>query len=131
MYKNPILVLILPFLFSCATVTEDTVSRFESRCPEMTTEERVAHTKLPYYRPPPTYPRDAANNGIEGYAEFEFDVSISGMPINIGVIESYPSDIFVNAALRSVRGYKYEVKMENGQPVIDYCQNIIVQFQFG
>ncbi len=69
--------------------------------------------------------------GIEGYATFEFDLSTEGKPINIGLIETYPSDVFVKAALHSVRQYRYEVEVVNGQPSISRCQSMKVQFRLG
>ena len=129
MYKFFLLSFVLSFLFSCVTVNEENNARFDSRCPIMSNEERIAHEKLPYYRPPPYYPGEAVRKGIEGYVDFEFDISVQGHPINIGVIEVYPSDIFVKAGLQSVKGHKYDIRIVNGEPAVSHCHSIRIVFE--
>jgi bla regulator protein BlaR1 len=62
----------------------------------------------PISRVAPRYPIHAAVNGIEGYVQVEFDVSSEGVPINIHVIESYPSDVFVAEVVRILPKWRYK-----------------------
>lgn len=118
-----------PLLFSCATVNEDNISGYDSRCSAMSKEERISYEKPPYYKPPPICPGDAARKGIDGYVEFEFDISTQGQPINKGGIGVYPTDSFVNAVLRSLQGYKYDIEIVNGEPAVSYWQHMRVLFE--
>lgn len=81
---------------------------------------------LPIVKVAPTYPRRAAQKGIEGYVVVEFTVSKLGTVINPRVIESDPANIFDRAALNAAKKFKYKPKIENGKAVeVAGVRNII------
>lgn len=81
---------------------------------------------LPIVKVAPTYPRRAAQRGIEGYVVVEFVVSTLGTVENPKVIDANPPNIFDNAALRAVSKFKYKPKMVDGKPVaVPGVRNII------
>jgi TonB family protein len=73
---------------------------------------------------PPVYPYKAAVNGIEGYVKLEFDISSEGKPININIIESYPSTLFNSAAKESLSEWRYK-------PQANTCFSITLDFRMG
>ena len=81
---------------------------------------------LPIVKVAPTYPRRAAQKGIEGYVVVEFTVSKLGTVINPMVIEADPANIFNRAALNAAKKFKYKPKIENGKAIeVTGVRNII------
>lgn len=81
---------------------------------------------LPIVKVAPTYPRRAAQKGIEGYVVVEFTVSKLGTVINPVVIEADPANIFNRAALTAAKKFKYKPKIENGKAIeVTGVRNII------
>ena len=64
----------------------------------------------------PVYPQRAAQSGIEGYVVVEYTVTEQGTVEDVSVVES-SSSLFDNAAVESVRKYKYRPRVQNGQAV--------------
>jgi TonB family protein len=78
----------------------------------------------PITRISPKYPSSAARNGIEGYTTLEFDISSQGEPVNIKVIEAYPSDVFNSASIEALSAWRYEPKASECLLVqLDYMLN--------
>ncbi len=75
--------------------------------------------QLPIVKVAPQYPRRAAQNGVEGYVILSFTITTTGAIADPVVIESHPSSVFNQSALRAVRKFKYRPKVVNGeaQPV--------------
>jgi len=81
---------------------------------------------LPIVKVAPSYPRRAAQRGIEGYVVVEFTVSKLGTVINPVVIEANPANIFNRAALSAAKKFKYKPKIENGKAIeVPGVRNII------
>lgn len=55
----------------------------------------------------PHYPLAAAQQGITGYVQIQFDVDAQGNVINADVIKAVPEKIFVKEALFAVQQWKY------------------------
>jgi len=72
---------------------------------------------VPIVRVNPQYPLRAAERGIEGWVEVEFTISPAGTVKDPSVINSQPKNIFNRAALRAIRKWKYNPKIEDGEPV--------------
>lgn len=72
---------------------------------------------VPLVRVNPEYPIRAAQRGIEGWVEVAFTISATGTVKDAEVVGYYPSSVFNNAALRAIRRWKYNPKVENGKPV--------------
>jgi len=72
---------------------------------------------VPLVRVPPQYPDRAAQRGIEGRVLVEFTITKSGSVKDARAIAFEPSDIFNQAAVKSVMQWKYNPKVEHGKPV--------------
>ncbi len=72
---------------------------------------------VPIVRIRPQYPLRASERGIEGWVEVEFTISKLGTVKNPSVLKSYPSSIFDRSALKAIRKWKYNPKIEDGEPV--------------
>ena len=65
----------------------------------------------------PRYPRSAERRGISGWVDVVFTVSIDGTVTDVGVLNSEPGDVFVNAATKAVEKWEFEAVIENGRLV--------------
>jgi protein TonB len=72
---------------------------------------------IPVVRVSPQYPLRASERGIEGWVEVEFTISKLGTVKDPNVINSHPSSIFDRSALKAIRKWKYNPKIEDGEPV--------------
>ncbi|MGJ8692925.1 MAG: TonB family protein [Thalassotalea sp.] len=54
------------------------------------------------------YPKNALKYQLEGSVKLAFDISEKGTVINIRVLESSPSEIFVNAATKALSMWRYK-----------------------
>jgi protein TonB len=72
---------------------------------------------VPIVRVEPQYPLRASERGIEGWVEVEFTISKLGTVKDPNVINSHPSSIFDRSALKAIRKWKYNPKIEDGEPV--------------
>ena len=72
---------------------------------------------VPVVRVNPTYPPRMAARGIEGWVELEFSIGKAGNVVSPRVTAS-SNPGFDRAALRAVRGWKYNPKIENGDAVV-------------
>jgi protein TonB len=72
---------------------------------------------VPVVRVNPQYPIRAAERGIEGWVEVVFTITPSGTVKDPQVIASHPGRIFNREALRAIRKWKYNPKIEDGKPV--------------
>lgn len=72
---------------------------------------------VPVVRVSPTYPPRMASRGIEGWVELEFSIGKVGNVVNPRVTAS-SNPGFDRAALRAVRGWRYNPKIEDGEPVV-------------
>ncbi len=65
----------------------------------------------------PTYPRDAARDGTEGYVDLDFVIATDGVPRDIKVRSATPRRVFESAAMNCVRQWRFQPIVENGAPV--------------
>jgi protein TonB len=72
---------------------------------------------VPIVRVNPQYPLRASERGIEGWVAVEFTISKLGTVKDPHVIGSHPSSIFDRSALKAIRKWKYNPKIEDGEPV--------------
>ncbi len=61
----------------------------------------------PVSRVEPRYPLAAAQQGIAGYVQIQFDVDAQGNVINADVIKAVPEQVFAKEALFAVQQWKY------------------------
>jgi protein TonB len=72
---------------------------------------------VPVVRVNPQYPIRAEERGIEGWVELEFTISETGTVKEAKVIAAKPRGVFDRAALRAIKKWKYNPKIEDGVPV--------------
>ena len=86
---------------------------------------------VPLVRVDPEYPPRAKQRGIEGWVDVEFTISPVGTVQNAVVIASQPSLMFDRAALRAIRKWKYNPKIEGGVPVVRPGIQVRIRFEIG
>jgi periplasmic protein TonB len=72
---------------------------------------------MPLVRLNPNYPPRAQSRGIEGWVMVQFTITPVGTVKDAKVVDAEPKGIFDDAAVKAVSGWKYNPKVENGQPV--------------
>lgn len=82
-------------------------------------------------RAPPRYPTKAHNRNVEGWVEVKFFIDVSGVPIEIEIIDSKPKKLFDSAALKAVRKWRFSPARneETGLPVQSTIISTKVQFK--
>ena len=83
---------------------------------------------IPLVRVPPDYPARAVNRGIEGWVLVEFTITGTGSVKDAKVVDSKPATIFNDAALKAISRWRYNPKVENGQPVERRGVRTIIRF---
>ncbi|TMP38434.1 energy transducer TonB [Pseudoalteromonas rubra] len=63
-----------------------------------------------------------------GYVQMQFDINEQGRPENIRIIESSHNGLFDQEAIRSLKEWKYNPKIENGAPVRQTNQKVQLDF---
>jgi protein TonB len=84
---------------------------------------------IPIVRVNPQYPLRAAERGIEGWVEVEFTISAAGTVKDPVVTASYPGKIFNREALRAIRKWKYNPKIEEGVAVERHGVRVRLKFE--
>ncbi len=84
---------------------------------------------LPLYRVEPRYPSNAQKRKIEGYVIMRFTIDEAGRPKDIEVVEAEPSRIFEREAIRALKNWKYQPKVENGASVEQLGQTVRLEFK--
>ena len=74
----------------------------------------------------PNYPREAAEQGIEGEVTLEFTVTTMGTVTNPVIISSKPEGIFDREALRAILKYKFGSAMKKQKMVESKAQLTII-----
>jgi protein TonB len=86
---------------------------------------------VPLVRVDPDYPPRARQRGIEGHVDLEFTIGPTGAVQNPKVIGAVPPDIFNEAALRAVRRWRYNPRLEDGVAVSRAGIKVRLQFELG
>ena len=68
----------------------------------------------PIDRIEPTFPKEAAVKGLEGYVLLRFDINEEGKAENIEVLKAEPRNMFEKEAKNAVRKWRYAPRMVNG-----------------
>ncbi len=83
----------------------------------------------PLVRVDPTYPPRAQQRGIEGYVIVQFTITPVGTVSDAAVLRAEPAFVFDRAALRAVRKYRYNPKIENGVAVARHGIKVRLKFE--
>jgi protein TonB len=84
---------------------------------------------IPIVRVNPQYPIRAAEQGIEGWVELMFTISVTGAVLDPVVTASHPGRIFDRAAIRAVSRWKYNPKIEDGEAMERPGVTVRLRFQ--
>lgn len=76
-------------------------------------------------RIPPVYPMSAKSRGIEGWVRVRFIVNEDGSVDNVSVEDSEPKNIFNDAVIRSVSGWKFKTATIGGLPVKTWAETTV------
>ncbi len=80
---------------------------------------------LPLLKVEPQYPRRARRRNIEGSVEVEFLINQQGAVEKAQVVQSEPSGLFDEAALKAVRRWKFAPRYIEGQAVYQKARQVI------
>lgn len=86
---------------------------------------------VPLVRVDPQYPPRARQQGLEGWVVVEFTITPVGTVQDAVVVESRPSFVFDRAALKAVRRWRYNPKIENGVAVARPGVQVRLRFELG
>ncbi|MDW1985255.1 energy transducer TonB [Vibrio sp. 811] len=84
---------------------------------------------LPLYRVDPRYPSKALKRRVEGYVILRFTIDATGRPKDIEVIEAEPERMFEREAIRALKKWKYQPKVEDGVSIEQFGQTAKVEFK--
>ncbi|MBX2849670.1 MAG: energy transducer TonB, partial [Acidiferrobacterales bacterium] len=82
-------------------------------------------------RSAPRYPSRALDREIEGWVSIGFEIDTEGLPQNITVVESEPSDTFDSAAIAAVKKWRFSPAMNETtqEPVTSRVDATKLQFK--
>lgn len=72
---------------------------------------------VPVRQPAPRYPAEAFRSRQEGWVEVAFTIASDGSVKDGSVVNANPPRLFNAAALRGITDWKFQPRLENGQPV--------------
>ncbi len=89
----------------------------------------VDRDAVPQVRIQPDYPISARRKGIEGWVDVQFNIGVDGSVRNPVVVAAKPQDIFDDAAVSAVKNWKYNPKIQDGQPVERAGMRVRIRFE--
>ncbi|WP_162063010.1 energy transducer TonB [Vibrio taketomensis] len=84
---------------------------------------------MPLYRVEPRYPAKALRRGTEGYVVLKFTIDPTGRPIDVEVLDANPRRMFEKEAVRALKKWKYQPKVENGSALAQVGQTVRLEFK--
>lgn len=106
-------------------------TRFEQPAVEISTNLGNAitdQTARPVVQIQPSYPPEAARNGIEGWVSLAFTVDPGGNVSDITIVDAEPKRVFDRAARQALARWKYQPKLEQGKPVSQPGMKVMLTF---
>ena len=86
---------------------------------------------VPLVRVDPEYPPAAKQRRIEGWVDIEFSIGTAGTVENPKVIGANPRAVFEQSALRAVRRWRYNPRVEEGVAVKRHGVRVRLRFELG
>ncbi len=84
---------------------------------------------VPLVRVDPEYPPRARQRGIEGFVDLEFTIGPAGTVKDPRVIAARPTAVFERSALRAVRRWRYNPRIEDGVAVERMGVRVRIRFE--
>ncbi|NQZ93507.1 MAG: energy transducer TonB [Moritella sp.] len=84
---------------------------------------------MPLYRVEPRYPSRALKQGAQGWVKLSFTIDTLGRPVDIKVMDAKPRRLFEKSALKALRKWKYQPKLEEGRAVMQVNQTVTLEFK--
>jgi len=81
---------------------------------ELATPEPL--TPMPIQMRQPIYPQNALARGVEGQVVVEFGVAIDGSVQDLHVVSAQPADVFDQAAIQAMRGWRFASPSDASAP---------------
>lgn len=88
-----------------------------------------ARDARPLAQLPPVYPRELAQQGIQGWVKLRFDINEVGEPKHIVVIDAKPKTLFDRAAIAAVAKWRYQAATRDGKTVKTSAKEIVLDFK--
>ncbi|GAK84593.1 ferric siderophore transport system [Vibrio ponticus] len=89
----------------------------------------VNQQAMPLYRVEPRYPAKALRRGAEGFVVLRFTIDPTGRPTDIEVVDANPKRMFEKEAVRALRKWKYQPKVEDGSALSQFGQTVRLEFK--
>ncbi|ROV58033.1 energy transducer TonB [Vibrio ponticus] len=89
----------------------------------------VNQQAMPLYRVEPRYPAKALRRGAEGFVVLKFTIDPTGRPTDIEVVDAKPRRMFEKEAVRALRKWKYQPKVEDGSALSQFGQTVRLEFK--
>ena len=79
----------------------------------------------------PAYPDEAREAEVGGFVVVVYDVTVEGRVMNARIVESEPAGVFDEAALATVRSWRFNAPMIEGERVATQNRRSTLTFQVG
>ena len=96
--------------------------------PSLETPAAADKAATPLVRIEPKYPPAAARDGINGWVQLRFNIAADGRVTDVRVLAAEPRRMFEQEAMRALKNWKYQPKLENGRVVAQ--SDLEVQLDF-
>lgn len=97
--------------------------------PSMETPAGADKAATPLVRIEPKYPPTAARDGINGWVQLRFNIAADGRVTDVRVLAAEPRRVFEQEAIRALKNWKYQPKLENGRAVAQSDQEVQLDFR--
>lgn len=81
------------------------------------------------YRVDPNYPAKARKRRAEGFVIIKFNIDPQGKPIDLEVIDANPKRLFEQEAIKALKQWRYQPKLEFGKAVVQHGQTVKLEFR--
>lgn len=96
--------------------------------PSLENPASVDKAATPLVRIEPKYPPAAARDGVNGWVQLRFNIGADGRVTDVRVLAAEPRRVFEQEAIRALKNWKYQPKLENGRAVAQ--SDLEVQLDF-
>lgn len=76
----------------------------------------------------PSYPADAAKNGIEGWVKLSFSIDATGAVFDVQVLDAEPRRVFDREAIKALKSWKYQPQFKAGKAVVQTGMQVQLDF---